>query len=222
MKNRVTYRFPNFNGAANKSRWNVTSSRWLFPGRMRRMIPVYMNTLGPRQNGRHFADDIFKCISLNENSWILNKISLKYVPWGLINNMATLVRIMAWRRTGDKSLSEAMLVYCIDAYMRHSASMSYMTLLLLYRILHRLHIVITHISNKNAYRKLPLPMKYHICQNAYYGKHILRYHMISIHHKGHTGQRECITVPKITDQTRDGAHILQETLSNCVCYEIWT
>ena len=26
------------------------------------------------------ADNIFKCISLNEKFWILNKISLKYVP----------------------------------------------------------------------------------------------------------------------------------------------
>ena len=26
------------------------------------------------------ADDIFKCISLNDNFLILNKISLKYVP----------------------------------------------------------------------------------------------------------------------------------------------
>ena len=28
------------------------------------------NTLRPRQNGRHFADDTFKCIFLNENFWI--------------------------------------------------------------------------------------------------------------------------------------------------------
>ena len=26
------------------------------------------NTLKPRQNGRYFADDIFKCIFLNENA----------------------------------------------------------------------------------------------------------------------------------------------------------
>ena len=39
------------------------------------------------QNGLHFADDMFKRIFLNENIWILNKISLKYVPWGLIDNM---------------------------------------------------------------------------------------------------------------------------------------
>ena len=70
------------------------------------------------------ADDIFKRISLNENCLILNKISLKYVPWGLIDNMAALVQIMAWRQTGDKPLSEPMLARCTDAYMRYSASMS--------------------------------------------------------------------------------------------------
>ena len=58
-----------------------------------------VSSLGPRQDGRHFADDIFKCIFLNEHFWILNKISLKYVPWGLINNKAVLVQITAKRRT---------------------------------------------------------------------------------------------------------------------------
>ena len=28
---------------------------------------LLINTLRPRQNGRHFADDIFKCIFVNEN-----------------------------------------------------------------------------------------------------------------------------------------------------------
>ena len=137
-----------------------------------------LNTLRMTQNGRHFADGIFKCFSMNENFWILthwgrvthlcvskltsiasdnglspgrrqaiiwtnagilligpletnfseilseihtfsfkkmrfkmssgkwrpfclglnvlNKISLKYVPLGLIDNMAALVQIMAW------------------------------------------------------------------------------------------------------------------------------
>ena len=40
---------------------------------------------------RHFADDIFKCIFLNENVWIPVKISLKYVPKGPINNIPALV-----------------------------------------------------------------------------------------------------------------------------------
>ena len=36
----------------------------------------YLYTLRLRQNGRHFADDIFKRIFLNENVWISPKISL--------------------------------------------------------------------------------------------------------------------------------------------------
>ena len=40
----------------------------------------FFNTLRPRQNDRHFTDNIFKCISLNENVWILLRISLKFAP----------------------------------------------------------------------------------------------------------------------------------------------
>ena len=49
------------------------------------------NTLRPRQNGRHFADDIFKRIFLSENILIPIKISLKFVPRGSINNIPALV-----------------------------------------------------------------------------------------------------------------------------------
>ena len=68
------------------------------------------NTLRPRQNGRHFADDTFKHIFLNENVRISIKFSLKFVPEGPIDNIPALVQIMAWRRPGDKSLSEPMMV----------------------------------------------------------------------------------------------------------------
>ena len=68
------------------------------------------NTLRPRQNGRHFADDMFKCIFLNENVWIPIEISLKFVPEGSVNNDPSLFQIMAWRRPGDKPLSEPMIV----------------------------------------------------------------------------------------------------------------
>ena len=71
---------------------------------------VKVNTLRPRQNGRLFADDSFKRIFLNENIRISTKNSLKFVPKGLINNIPALVLIMAWRRPGDKPLSEPMLV----------------------------------------------------------------------------------------------------------------
>ena len=64
----------------------------------------------PPQNGRHFADDIFKCIFLNDSAWILINISSKSVPRGPINNIQALVQIMVWRRPGDKPLSGPMMV----------------------------------------------------------------------------------------------------------------
>ena len=42
--------------------------------------PKWVSALRPRQNGRHFADDTFKRIFLNENIWIPIEISLKFVP----------------------------------------------------------------------------------------------------------------------------------------------
>ena len=69
-----------------------------------------VNTLKPRQNGRHFADDIFKYIFLNKNVWIPIKISLKFVSKGRINIIPAFVQIMARRRPGDKPLSEPMMV----------------------------------------------------------------------------------------------------------------
>ena len=71
---------------------------------------IHVNTLTPRKNRRHFADDIFKCIFLNENVWFRIKISMKFVSMGLISNIPALVQIMAWRRPGDKPLSEPMMV----------------------------------------------------------------------------------------------------------------
>ena len=69
----------------------------------------WVNSLRPRQNGRHFTNAIFKCIFVNENDWIPIKISLKFVPKGPINNIQTMVLIMAWRCPGDKPLSEPMM-----------------------------------------------------------------------------------------------------------------
>ena len=44
-------------------------------------------------------------------------------PKGPIHNIPALVQVMAWRRLGDKSLSEPMMAVFTDAYMRRSASM---------------------------------------------------------------------------------------------------
>ena len=85
------------------------------------MYPI--NTLRPRQYVRHFADDIFKCIFFNENVWISLKFSLKFVPkvpidnitalvqtMVPIDNITALVQTMTWHHSGDKPLSEPMMV----------------------------------------------------------------------------------------------------------------
>ena len=68
------------------------------------------NILRPRKNSRHFANEILKYIFLYENIWILIKIPLRYVHTGPINNIPTLVQIMAWCWSSDKTLSEPMTV----------------------------------------------------------------------------------------------------------------
>ena len=57
-----------------------------------------------------FFNNIFKWIMLNENAWISIKISLKFVAKGPINNIPSLVKIMAWCQPGDKPLSKPMIV----------------------------------------------------------------------------------------------------------------
>ena len=56
------------------------------------VINVYLYQLiYPGQNGRHLADDVLACIFVNEKVCILIKISLKFVPKGLIDNNPALV-----------------------------------------------------------------------------------------------------------------------------------
>ena len=90
--------------------WSVHFPRMMLMCTVQVFTIKRINTLRPRQKGRHFANDIFICILLNENVWILIRISLKFVPKCLINNNPALVQIMAWRRPGDKPLSKPMMV----------------------------------------------------------------------------------------------------------------
>ena len=75
-----------------------------------RGIACPVNTLKPRQNGRHFPDDIFKWIFLNENISISIKIYLKSVPEGPVNHISALVQVTICGRPGDKPISQPMMV----------------------------------------------------------------------------------------------------------------
>ena len=74
------------------------------------------------------ADDIFKCIFLNENDRISVQISLKFVPKCPINNESVLVQVMAWRRTGAKPLPESMMTQFTDVYISGDLSNTLWTL----------------------------------------------------------------------------------------------
>ena len=65
------------------------------------------------------ADDIFKCIFVNENDRILIQISLKFVSRSVIDNKPASVHVMACRLTGDNPLPEPMITQFTGAYMRH-------------------------------------------------------------------------------------------------------
>ena len=75
------------------------------------IMPQWLiNTLRQRLDGRHFTDNIFKHIFLDENAWIsINNISLQFIPKGPIDNTSALVHIMACRPFGDKPLFEPMV-----------------------------------------------------------------------------------------------------------------
>ena len=55
------------------------------------LVHGWFNASPPGQNGRHFADDIFRCIFVNGKVCTLMKISLKLVPKGSIDNNQVLV-----------------------------------------------------------------------------------------------------------------------------------
>ena len=57
------------------------------------------------------ADDMFKYSFVNENVLISIKCSLKFVSEGPIDIKPLLVQVMAWRRKGDKPLSEPMIPF---------------------------------------------------------------------------------------------------------------
>ena len=107
----------------------------------RQPVDMFVNSSSHEQNGRHFAEnffkyifvnekfcilinisltfvpnDIFKYIFANEKFCILINISLNFVPKCQVNNIPGLVQIMAWQWISDKPLSEPMLTQFTDIY----------------------------------------------------------------------------------------------------------
>ena len=70
------------------------------------------------KNAANLAN-IFKCIFLNEYDITPIQMSRKFVSRSPDENKPALDKGMAWRRIGNKPLSEPMLTRFFDAYMGH-------------------------------------------------------------------------------------------------------
>ena len=86
------------------------------------LLPSSLTHLPLGQNGRHFANNIFKCIFVNEKFYVLIPISLKFASKGSIGNESALVQVMVWRRTGNKPLPKTKLALFTDAFIWHQGA----------------------------------------------------------------------------------------------------
>ena len=73
--------------------FNISSPSYFFPSHFLHENLVNAN---PDNGYIHFADNIFKCISLNEKLHIMIKILLKFVPNGSVSNDSSFVKVIAW------------------------------------------------------------------------------------------------------------------------------
>ena len=76
---------------------------------------ICINSFWRRRNGRRYAENVCKCIFLNENFWISNIISLKYVPLGLIDTTLWLVQMTPNRRQAIIVTSDGLFYWRIYA-----------------------------------------------------------------------------------------------------------
>ena len=67
---------------------------------------VYLYESPIVQNSRHFTEDIYRCILVNEKRGIFKAISPGFVPKCVFDNNPALVLIMTWCRVDDKPLSD--------------------------------------------------------------------------------------------------------------------
>ena len=108
----------------NKRHWNLNQNLYIFiqengfenvVWKMAAILsrPQCVNTLWPEQNYKHFGDDNFRCISLNENAWICQEYFIEMCSWGSLENKSTPAVVMAWRRNVFKLDSSMSCKWCM-------------------------------------------------------------------------------------------------------------
>ena len=95
-------------GKSENSAVSTGSVNWTFVSMIAFQLLTYWDQ--DKKNGRHFSKNILTCIFLNRIVWNPTKISFKIFPKYIIKNIPAVFQIMAWRRPGDKPLSEPKMV----------------------------------------------------------------------------------------------------------------
>ena len=102
----------------------MVADKWVSLHRVGQGSRFNIDTLRQRQTRRHFADDTFNCIFLNENARITIEISLKFVPTDPIDNIPALVQIMGkgglYIETGAMSSSARNGLYSVNIFSFYS------------------------------------------------------------------------------------------------------
>ena len=113
--------------------------------------------------GRDKIADISQTTFSKAFSWMMLgislKSSLKFLTKVPINNITTLIQVMAWRRLGDKPLSEPMMVsLCIYVLLGLNE-------LIYWGLIKLISIVLIHFPSRKFHAHLVLTVQLTICQH---------------------------------------------------------
>ena len=105
-----------------------------------------LSILRLRENGRHIDDNNFKCIFLNWDIQFSIRISLKFVSNGPINNIPTLVQIMAGCRPGEEPLyGPIMIIFLTNKWVTRPQRVNTISSLWLHDVVSYIAMLNTHL-----------------------------------------------------------------------------
>ena len=97
-------------------------------------LHILCNIMGPKQTGRRLADVISKKFPWKKTFHILIQISLLIVPESSIDNVSSVDQVMAWYRSGGKTLPKSMINHFTDEYVEWNCIIIWLYRIILLKI----------------------------------------------------------------------------------------
>ena len=127
------------------------SNNSLYADRLLKIPHIHL--ISPGLNGRHFADDIIRCIFVTENIFILIKISPKCVPQGPIHNNPAVIYMIAWRRIFIIWTNGTQFTDSKSRWVKNSAKRTQIEILLMYLYINY-HLRVKTIASDSTVKKI--------------------------------------------------------------------